>query len=180
MAIDELDSLEEKTVASMKNPTELLKEEHQNVLEKLNSLERVINNLGEKEEISAELKELAAFFDIDFWVHFDKEEQALFPEFDSFMPHGAGPLAVMINEHEVLRETNGVMQKAIASYLNGDDSPETRQIITQNGMHFIEFLRSHIVKEDGILFRMADMHLTQTQNERVVKLFSEIEKAAKS
>lgn len=166
-------------IASMKNPTELLKEEHQGVLEKLESLERVINNLEQKEKVSPKLKELYSFFSTEFWVHFDKEEKALFPEFDSFMPHGTGPLAVMINEHEVLRETNAVMQEAVTMYLNNDDSSQTRQVITQNGMHFIEFLRNHILKEDSILFRMAEMHLDQKQNERVVNLFSEIEKATR-
>lgn len=163
----------------MKNPTDLLKEEHQSVLEKLASLEKTVNDLEHRQNVSAKLKELASFFNKDFWVHFDKEEQALFPEFDSFMPHGAGPLAVMLSEHEVIRGTNDVMQEAIASYLNNDDSPETRKTINQNGLHFIEFLRSHITKEDGILFRMAEMHLNPTQNEKVVRLFSEIDKAAK-
>ena len=167
-------------MASMKKPTELLKEEHQGVLEKLDALESVINNLEQKEKVSSRLKELASFFDTDFWVHFDKEEKALFPEFDNFMPRGAGPLAVMIDEHEVLRKTNEVMQQAITSYLNHDDGVETRQAINQNGRHFIEFLRNHIFKEDNILFSMAEMHLDQRQNEKVVKLFAEIEKAAKS
>jgi hemerythrin-like domain-containing protein len=53
------------------------------------------------------------------------------------------------------------------------------QAIKQYGMHFIEFLRGHITKEDGLLFRMAEMHLTPVQNEKVVKLFPEIEKRAK-
>lgn len=164
-----------------KRPTDILKEEHEAVLEKLQSLEAAIDNLEQKERVSVKLKELSSFFNADFWVHFDKEEKGLFPEFDSFMPRGAGPLAVMINEHEVLRTTNEVMQKAIAAYLdNHDDGQETRQAITRNGMHFIEFLRSHIFKEDSVLFRMAEMHLEQTQNERVVKLFDEIEKRSQT
>ena len=167
-------------MASMKKPTEILKEEHQSVLEKLDALEDVIRNLEQKEKISVKLKELASFFKTDFWVHFDKEERALFPEFDSFMPRGSGPLAVMIDEHEVVRKTNAVMQNAIALYLNNDNSVETRQTISQNGMHFIDFLRSHISKEDSILFSMAEMHLGQLQNEKVVRLFYEIEKTVKT
>lgn len=142
-------------IASTKKPTELLREEHQAVLEKLDALEGII------------------------WVHFDKEEKALFPEFDNFMPRGSGPLAVMMDEYEVLRKTNVVMQDAIARYLNHDDSARVIQSIRQNGTHFIEFLRNHIFKEDNILFMMADMHLYQRQNEKVVKLFAEIEKPKK-
>ncbi|MBI4187581.1 MAG: hemerythrin domain-containing protein [Chloroflexi bacterium] len=158
-------------------PTEILKKEHAAVLGKLDTMERVIAQLDKREEISAKLKELAAFFKTDFWVHFDKEEKALFPEFDNFMPRGAGPLAVMLEEHRVLRDTNAVMQRAVGSYLNHDDSAEVRKAISQNGAHFIETLRGHIFKEDNILFAMAEMHLEQAQNDKVVKLFAEIEKS---
>lgn len=87
-------------------PTDILKEEHKSALQKLDALEDLIGNLNQKERISVELKELTSFFDTDFWMHFDKEEKALFPEFDNFMPRGSGPLAVMIEEHEVLRKTH--------------------------------------------------------------------------
>ena len=163
-------------MAETKKPTELLKDEHQAVLKKLTALEKDISRLDKREEISAELKELAAFFETEFWTHFDKEEQALFPEFDSFMPHGAGPIAVMLQEHVVLRDTNEVMQEAIKRYLQGADDAATKQVISQNGSHFIDFLRSHINKEDGILFMMADMHLDQKQNEKVARLFQEMDK----
>ncbi len=160
-----------------KKPTELLKEEHQAVLRKLTALETDISHLNERAEISAELKELASFFETEFWTHFDKEEKALFPEFDNFMPRGVGPLAVMLQEHEVLRDTNEVMQEGIAKYLSGADDAETRQIITQNGSHFVDFLRQHIRKEDGILFAMADMHLTSQQMEKITALFAKIDGA---
>ena len=163
----------------MNSPVEILKEEHQVVLGKLKTLEWVFNNLGQRAEVSPKLRELVEFFCVEFWVHFDKEEMGLFPEFDNFMPRGVGPLAAMISEHEVLRDTNDEMQEAIASYLALDDSEETKKSIRQYGMHFIEFLRGHIQKEDGILFKMAEMHLTASQNERAVKAFPEIERRAK-
>jgi hemerythrin-like domain-containing protein len=157
-------------------PTEVLKEEHRRVLEKLEAMEGLFKHLDQKESIAPKLTELTSFFKTDFWVHFDKEERALFPEFDNFMPRGAGPLAVMLEEHEVLRNTNEVMQEAIARYLGPADSAETRRTIVESGTHFIEFLRSHINKEDHILFSMADMHLNQSQNARILKLFAEMEK----
>ncbi|OGO22780.1 MAG: hypothetical protein A2Z28_01080 [Chloroflexi bacterium RBG_16_51_9] len=158
-----------------KKPTEMLKDEHQAVLKKLTALEGIIGQLDKRGDL-AELKELAAFFETEFWGHFDKEEKALFPEFDSFMPHGAGPIAVMLQEHVVLRDTNDVMQEAIKRYLGGAGDAETKRIIKQNGSHFIDFLRQHINKEDGILFMMADMHLDQRQMEKVARLFQEMDK----
>ncbi len=160
-----------------KKPTELLSEEHRGVLEKLDALEGVINNLEQREKISARLKELTSFFDTEFWVHFDKEEKALFPELERFIPRGSGPIGVMISEHDVLRKTYSEIQKAVAKYLNHVDNTETKRAISQNGTHFIGLLRDHIFKEDNILFRMVDTHLDQKQNEKVIKLFAEIEKS---
>lgn len=82
----------------------------------------------------------------------------------------------MLEEHFVLRETNDVVQEAVKKYLDGADDAETKKTISQNGSHFVDFLRSHINKEDGILFTMADMHLNQQQNEKVVRLFREMDK----
>ena len=36
-----------------------------------------------------------------------------------------------------------------------------------------------VKQDDGILFRMAEMHLTPVQNEKVARLFPEVEKRAK-
>ena len=158
-----------------KKPTEMLKDEHQAVLKKLTALEGIFGRLDKRQD-NAELKELAAFFETEFWGHFDKEEKALFPEFDSFMPHGAGPIAVMLEEHVVLRDTNDAMQEAIKEYLTGSDDAANKKIIVDKGMHFINFLRSHINKEDGILFAMAEMHLNQKQMDKVSRLFQEMDK----
>ena len=157
-------------------PTELLKAEHHEVLGKLDLMEELLGKLEQKEEVSEPLKELAAFFETDFWLHFDKEERALFPEFDNFMPRGSGPLAAMMDEHEVLRKTNADLQQAIERYFNNTDYAEAIPEIRRYGSHFIESLRSHIQKEDGILFSMAEMHLNQRQNDNIIKLFNEMER----
>ena len=160
-----------------KKPTELLKEEHQNVLQRLDALEEIIGHLDKKEGISPKLKELASFFETDFWVHFTKEEEALFPEIERFIPREGGPTEMMLVEHEDLRNTNKEFQRAVDEYLGDSDSLEAKGLIQRHGTNFIGVLRDHINKEDSILFMMADMHLDQTQIDKVVKLFHEIESA---
>ena len=158
-----------------KKPTQLLKDEHKAVLQKLTAMEKVLGSLDKKEAISAELKELTTFFKAEFWVHFTKEEEALFPEIETFMPRDAGPLGVMLMEHEDLRKTNERVQQATAEYLGGSTGEATRKVLREQGAHFIGVLRDHINKEDNILFMMADMHLDQAQMEKVAKLFHEID-----
>lgn len=158
-------------------PADILSREHEAVLKKLDALEQCLNHLDKKEEVAAELSDLTTFFNTEFWVHFDKEEKAFFPEFDNFMPHGVGPLAAMRDEHELLRNTEEMFAEAVAAYLNNDESAQVKQSILQYGAHFIETLRSHITKENGLLPTMAEMHLGPRQNERILSLFAELEKA---
>ncbi len=164
-------------MTGQKKPTEILKEEHQNVLQKLGALEEVISHLDKKEVISAKLQELASFFKTDFWVHFTKEEEALFPEIERFIPRDGGPTGMMLIEHEDLRNINTELQRAFEVFFRDADDLEAKGIIQEHGTNFIGLLRNHIDKENNILFMMADMHLDQTQIDKVIKLFGEIEKA---
>lgn len=158
-----------------KKPTELLKDEHKAVLQKLTALEKVLGSLDKKEAISAELGELTSFFKTDFWVHFTKEEEALFPEIETFMPRNAGPLGIMLMEHEDLRKTNAEIQRAAGEYLGGVTGEATKRVLRERGTHFVGLLRGHISKEDNILFGIADMHLDRRQMDKVAKLFHEID-----
>ena len=162
-------------MADGKKPTQLLSEDHQAVLQKLSAMEKDLDNLDNKEAVSGELKELLAFFETDFWVHFTKEEEALFPEIETFLPRNAGPVGVMLMEHEDLRKTNGVIQKAAADYFGGAATEATKATLREQGTKFIEVLRGHIEKEDNILFRMADMHLDGQQMEKITALFAKID-----
>lgn len=159
------------------SPIEVLKNEHQAVLKKLESLENNFNRLDEREAISAELTELISFFDTDFWIHFTKEEEALFPEMEGFMPRESGPIRVMLLEHEELRGTNDKLQLAVREYLGGSDAPETKTVIRGLGKSFIDTLRSHIDKEDNILFNMAEAHLAEPQLAAIIGRFHQLDPA---
>ncbi|MDP2730165.1 MAG: hemerythrin domain-containing protein [Dehalococcoidales bacterium] len=162
-------------MTSHKKPTDILRQEHENVLQKLDALEGVISRLHEKDAIAAQLKDLASFFNTDFWTHFAKEEEALFPELEKFIPRDAGPVGVMLMEHDELRKTNTEIQRAIDEYFTGSDSLQASAVIQNHGNSFIMVLRDHINKENNILFMMADMHLDGSQEATVLKRFDEIE-----
>jgi nitroreductase/hemerythrin-like domain-containing protein len=163
-----------------KIPTQLLKDEHQEVLQKLVAMEKVIGRLDKTDKTLTELKDLTAYFKTDFWVHFTKEEEALFPEIETFLPRNAGPLGVMLMEHEELRKTNDRIQKAAADYLGDSGDEATKRELREQGAHFIGVLRDHIGKEDNILFGIADMHFDQQQIDKVIRLFHQIDSGHKS
>ena len=159
-------------------PTKVLMDEHQHVLKKLSVMEALLGNLEQKDKISTELKGLAYFFKKDFWLHFDKEDSALFHELGNYIPRNAGPLQMMFIEHEDLRNTNEVFQHALADYFEDKDMPITRETIRKAGMGFIRSLRSHIDKESGMMFTLANAHLTKEQEDDIMRVFAQIDASA--
>ena len=155
--------------------TKPLSDDHKSVLKKLDDFEEVINNLDKPETIMPTLKELGTFFKGEIWIHFAKEEDALFPEMAKFMPIEGGPIGVMLLEHRELRKANDEFQRGLAAYIRDTDDAKAADLIKQNGMNIIQILRQHIDKEDNILFMMAEMHLDDTQTQHILKAYEEIE-----
>ena len=97
----------------------------------------------------------------------NKEEKALFPELEKFMPREGGPTGMMIIEHKDLVE----------SIKNSKDAIKTKNFkkLDDNGSHIIELLRQHIDKENNILFMMAEMHLDSKQKEAISEKFKKFD-----
>ena len=70
------------------------------------------------------------------------------------MPVDVGPIAVMLYEHRIGRELIRRMADALPD-LSDDDNAAAAEV-TAAGRGYVELIRDHIAKEDGILFEMAD------------------------
>ena len=146
-----------------KNPTEILRKEHEKVLKILDSLEKDI----EDKDIGSMKKEIAVL-EKEFDKHsLNKEEKVLFPEIEKFMPRDGGPTGMMIIEHKDLTESIGNFNLAI----------KTKNLDKLEGVgnHIITLLREHINKENNMLFMMAEMHLDDKQKRIIIKKFKEID-----
>ena len=142
-----------------KSPTEILREEHDVVLKLLDELEK---NISSKDIKSSEKNMLA--LEKEFEKHsLNKEEKALFPEIEKFIPREGGPTGMMIIEHKELVE----------SINNSKDAIKTKNFkkLNDNGSHIIGLLRQHIDKENNILFMMAEMHLDDKQKKMISEKF---------
>ena len=98
----------------------------------------------------------------------NKEEKALFPEIEKFVPREGGPTGMMIIEHEDL-------VKSIQNFKKTKNFGEMGKI----GDHIISLLRQHIDKENNILFMIADMHLDDVQKETILEKFRSIDSKIK-
>lgn len=159
----------------MSKPTEILSNDHKKVLEKLNVMEQTIKDL-ESPNVKNTLLDLEGFFKKEVELHFKKEEEALFPEIEKFIPREGGPVGVMLMEHEDLYRYKDNLFKGVDLLLKDENSKEALVLIKENGTSYINLLREHIFKEDNMLFMMADMHLEENQIKEIMKKFEELDK----
>lgn len=106
--------------------------------------------------------------------HHKKEEGVLFP---AMVAHGVpvqgGPVGVMLAEHEQGRAITQAL-RAAAQRLESSDATASPEVIA-NARAYSQLLRQHIMKEDRILFPMADQLLPPAEQDRVAEGFEHIE-----
>ena len=157
------------------SPTQILKDEHALILEALDAIERKLSALEGGASTDRAYFEKAVQFLRTFadQCHHGKEEDLLFKSMvDRGFPRQAGPIAVMLYEHDAGRAFIRGMADGAAAV--GTDPAAAKRIV-ENGRGYVGLLRAHINKENTILFPMADNVLTPEDQERLGKEFERFE-----
>ena len=151
-----------------------LSKDHNEVLEILETFYQTIEKIEDgKATDRRNIENILRFFNSKFWLHFDKEEQTVFPELSMYIGGGgkpSGPVVVMLDEHQVLRESNKRMQSAYKDFETDSN------IFTSEARNFTGLLRQHIKMEEEMLFPMADSSLDHSLDDEWLKVFELIEK----
>lgn len=156
--------------------TDTLMEEHRIIERVLTALEKQARRLDAGETVRPSFFLDAADFVRDFadGCHHEKEEDNLFP---AMAAHGfspdSGPLAVMLADHEEGRRLTGAM-RAAAERLEGGE-PEAATEVVRNAIGYVAVLRQHIMKEDNVLFPMAEQALPEEQKEQLAEAFADLD-----
>jgi len=159
--------------------TEILLAEHRQVEAVLSQLETVVDRFLTSPQVSDEsqkdLKGIVKFLASDLALHIRKEDEGLFPKLQRFFPPGMGPLAVMDMEHREAEKalrglTAGARRLTAEPASNGAAAAQVRDC----GRGLIGVLRSHLMKEEQVLFPMAAANLTAADDAEVVKKFEAI------
>ncbi len=141
-------------------PTETLMDEHEMILTVLDAAEQELHLMETTGRVRAERVEQMVDFFRNFAdrCHHAKEEKLLFVRMEERgMPREAGPIGVMLYEHDLGRGYVRAVAEALSRAAQGDG--EALQAIRQNLAAYIHLLRDHIYKEDHILYPMADQIL---------------------
>lgn len=112
-------------------------------------------------------------------LHHAKEEDLLFPLLGEkgFSPEN-GPVAVMLNEHKQGRNHVKQASKGIEDFKKGNTA--ALWVIYDNLSGYALLLKSHIDKENNILFRMADQVLSSEEHQNLLAQFADIEERAEA
>jgi hemerythrin-like domain-containing protein len=143
--------------------TERLREEHQRILQVADAMQSFVADAAEGQW------DFDAFADCITFIrlfadacHHGKEEDLLFPELEQAgMSRQQGPIAVMLEEHRIGREHVRFMSYALEPARAGDEDARARLANAAQG--YVQLIRVHIMKEDHILFNMAD-HVVRGSN----------------
>ena len=159
------------------NATDVLSHEHRAIELVLNAMEKFAEHLDSGD---ADLDPSIARDCLDFAAgfadrcHHAKEETLLFPLLEERgIPKEGGPIGVMLHDHDQGRELIRRIRAALDRWTSGDES--ARADLAQALKCYAILLRSHIMKEDQVLFVAAESVLTEQDNERLIHGFEEIE-----
>jgi len=135
---------------------EILVEEHESILKMIKVTEIILNtdepahiNINHIERILDFIKNFADKY------HHLKEEDVLFLEMEKHgMSRSSGPIAVMLAEHDQGRNYIKLAVEGIEKFKLGDTSAFGQ--IKGNLLNYCVLLTNHIVKENNILYPMAE------------------------
>ena len=124
-----------------------------------------------------DLAELVSFVqDYADQHHHGKEEDILFRTMvDHGMPVDGGPLAVMLAEHTEARRFTQTLAQLAAE--QSAWSPEQQRRLLRAAMGYAQLLRSHIQKEDRVLYPMASQMLPESAWQHIESGFSTFQSA---
>jgi hemerythrin-like domain-containing protein len=156
--------------------TQQLRDEHEDIKLLLSIVERVINKLNNAEVLDIKYMEKIIDFIKGFAdkCHHGKEEDVLFPALiKKGMSKDIGPIAVMLKEHQQGRVFVNALSKAFDDFKNG--TSKALHEIVENALNYVNLLRSHIIKENDVLFMMADKLLSEIEQNEIAESFEKIE-----
>jgi hemerythrin-like domain-containing protein len=155
-------------------PTEVLVEEHNAIKKILRIVEEVNRRLEAGEKVDT--RDLIAI--VDFIqgfadaCHHRKEEGVLFPAMEAAgIPLKGGPIGVMLQEHEQGRAYVKAMKEA-AAHINSSKYVEQ---FVENARGYVGLLQQHIMKEDNVLYPMAERRISSEEMDEIMEEFERVE-----
>ncbi len=151
--------------------TELIKE-HETIKVSLRVLDEISHriesgNVIPVEDITAQIQFLKLFVNS---YHHCKEECILYPAMEESGIHREnGPIGMMLDQHETLREYLLQMEDSVSV------TPIKRDEFIKSARGYTSLLRYNIRNENSVLLPIADMKIPPLKQEKIIRSFGELE-----
>lgn len=160
------------------SPLDVLKREHDRVLETTGLLRGAslclkFATLGAESPLQerglSHLSKVIEFFDKDVILHFQREEEVLFPALDKHLEGDRNPTRVLLQEHEEWRRLYRCLKGKMAQLeVEGQKNTEALSAEVQEvNSHIEQLLREHIKKENESLLPIAQSLLSEAELEEI-------------
>ena len=160
----------------MARAIDILMDEHFVILRVLGSLETFVVKMDRGiESERASLGDYVTFLhNFADKCHHGKEEDILFERMLSYgFPAKVGPLAVMRHQHALGREHLSAL--ACVTQGSGPLSKRERETVRNHAVAYVDLLRTHIVKENNLLYPMALAAIPGSEMETLAADFDKFE-----
>ncbi len=100
--------------------------------------------------------------------HIRKEDEALFPLLEEYLPRDVGPLAVLRGEHAEIANQYALMRHAGDALRLGTQNASAAEDFARYGRRLLLMIQDHIYKEDRVLYPMVVRLLSEEQDRKVL------------
>jgi hemerythrin-like domain-containing protein len=160
--------------------TDYLVHEHQELSHLMNELQEQLGALPltrEPVNTAERLNGLTRAIAHNLHAHVVKEEQILYPALEDHVQGIAATLQRMRDEHDAGEKTENTYHQCLARLLKGE---RNRREVMQSGRQYIQWLRSHLLDENGRLFPMVERNLDLETQQEVRRAMEELSGASQS
>lgn len=157
-------------------PTEELMNDHAAISIVLSIMKKIASDIKSGNEFKASDVEKIIDFLKEFAdkCHHHKEEKVLFPAMeDAGISRDNGPVGVMLYEHTIGREFIAAMTSSLNDFNSGNQQASNN--LAEAMAQYVNLLQNHIMKENNILFPMADKVLDEGIQQEISREFEKIE-----
>ena len=166
----------QRTEMTLCEPLAQLKHEHGQLREQMDSFAREAAEIGMSYEIAdwspalSGLKEMVEAFIRELDPHSEREEEYLFPLMAKYIGRETGPIAVMEFEHEQAKQNLKMFRESVEQVKEPVNTARAKEIASYT-LQAHAVLTDHFMKEETVLFPMAENILNAEEKEELSRAF---------
>ncbi len=160
--------------------TEYLGQAHQELSQLLNELQeelQVLRLARDLESTSGRLRKLASKITLVLHTHIEQQEQILYPALERHMQGLAATMERMRGENDSGEATEKAFVQCIEQWAK---SGKNRQEVAKRGRNYVQWVRAHLLRENGRLFPLVERSLDPETQQKVCRAMEELSQVAPS